>query len=118
MSKQDVSKNRKLAWDVKAKDRELDVGDMVLVRKPGINTKLSESWEGPFRILRKNSPLSYRVDLGDRVLPSVHVSLMKMFMSSEDSPRVQRVTSVFEPDTLRDNILDRYSEVKVSGSKT
>ena len=43
LRKQDVSKNRKLAWNAKAKHRKLEVGDMVLVRKPGINTKLSES---------------------------------------------------------------------------
>ena len=51
------------------------------------------------------------------MIPSVHVSLMKKFLSNEESPRVQRVTSVFEPDTPSDNILDRYSEVKVSGTK-
>ena len=103
VSKQKVSKNRKLAWDAKAKDRKFDVCDMVLVRKLGINTKLSESWEGPFRILRKNSPPSYRVDLGDRVLPSVHVSLMKRFVSSEDSPESRESPlslSLTHPETI------------------
>ena len=51
------------------------------------------------------------ISQGDRVIASVHVSLMKKFLSSEDSRRVQRVTSVFEPDTPSDNILDKYSEV-------
>ena len=57
------------------------------------------------------------MDTGDRKLQSVHVQLMKYFRKSPDKPKVGRVTSVFEPDTLEDNILDRFSEVSVSGKK-
>ena len=114
LKKQEVSKNRKSAWDAKAKDREFSAGDEVLVHKPSINMKLTKSWEGPFKILKRNSPLSYKVDMGNRVIPSVHVQLMKKYFPSGDSPRVNRVTSVLETDTPEDTILDRYSEVKVS----
>ena len=117
LKKQEVSKNRKSAWDAKAKDSEFSAGDEVLVCKPGINMKLMESWEGPFKILKRNSHLSYKVDMGDRVIPSVHVQLMKKYFPGGDSPRVNRVTSVFEPDMPEDTILDRYSEVKVSGDQ-
>ena len=55
--------------------------------------------------------------MGDRVIPSVHVQLMKKYFPGGDSPRVNRVTSVFEPDTPEDTILDKYSEVKVSGDQ-
>ena len=117
VSKQDVSKRRKSVWDEKSKDRDFAVGDEVLVRKPGINMKLMERWEGPFKVVKKNSPLSYGIDMGYRTLPSVHVQLMKRYLRNPDNPKVGRVTSVFEPDTLEDNILDRFSEVSVSGEE-
>jgi len=64
---------RKKEWDKRAKERELNVNDEVLLRKPGLNFKLQESWEGPYTVKKKNSPLSYAIDTGERVIPSVHI---------------------------------------------
>ena len=64
---------------------------------------------------RKNSPLSYRIDTGDRVIPSVHFQLLKTFMPRKTEPRVTRVTSVFKPDTPSDTLEHRYSEARVRG---
>ena len=55
VAKQDVSKCRMSVLDEKSKDRGFAVGDEVLVRKPGINMKHMESWEGPFKVVKKNS---------------------------------------------------------------
>ena len=85
------------------------------MRKAGLNTKLAENWEGPYTVTRKNSPLSYRIDTGDRVILSVHIQLLKMFMPRKTEPRVTRVTSVFEPDTPSDTLEHRYSEARVRG---
>ena len=73
----DTSSERKKAWDCRAQRRKFAKGDLVYARKTGTNTKLSESWEGPFKVERKNSPLSYQVNLGDRNLPSVHIQHFK-----------------------------------------
>ena len=117
VDKQRVSQQRICKWDSKAKDRNVEVGDEFIVRKPGMNMKLCETWEGPFRVFKKNNPLSYGIDSGDRKIPSVHVQLMKRFHKEQHSHRVGRVTSVFEPDTPEDDILDRYSEVAISGKE-
>ena len=126
-AKLDVAAKRKIKWDRKAKERIFSVGDKVLIRKPGMTLKLEDTWEGPFLIFRVNSPLSYGVDLGDRKVPSMHVSLLKKFYEppvttqpSENSPvvtdpRVSRVTSVLEPDSPGDEITDRLAEVKIEG---
>ena len=106
VTKQSVSKQRKQAWDAKAQAREFDRGDEVLMRKPGINTKLAESWEGPYTVVKRNSPLSYKINTEDRVIPSVHVQLLKKYLTRSDNPKVTRVTSVFEPDTDKYAILD------------
>ena len=49
-------------WDEKAKVREFKKGDKVLMRRSGMNTKLSESWLGPFEVVRKNSAPSYKIN--------------------------------------------------------
>ena len=121
-AKVSVAAKRKSRWDCKAKERTFRVGDRVLIRKPGMSLKLEETWEGPFVISRVNSPLSYGVDLGDRKVPSMHVSLLKRFIevpvssqTCEIEPRVSRVTSVLEPDSPGDEITDRLAEVQVEG---
>ena len=69
-----------------------------------------ENWEGPGKILAKNSPLSYRVETDKRVLSTVHVQQLKAF---EKPKVVRRVTSVLQGDTEEDDILHRYAEVTV-----
>ena len=75
LNKTETAMIRKEKWDETARDRVFEVGDEVLVRKPGLNLKLTESWEGPFVVSAKNSPLSHKVDMGDRkpVIPVVPV---------------------------------------------
>ena len=102
---------RKENWDKKAKPRSFKVGDKVLVRKPGMCTKLEESWDGPFTVIKVNSPVSYAVDFGYRKSPSIHIQLMKEFQSQDE--RVARVTSVLAPDTQSDDIRDRLASVEV-----
>ena len=50
VNKSTITEKRKQVWDGKAKNREFSVGDEVLIRKPGMNLKLSDSWEGPIVI--------------------------------------------------------------------
>ena len=111
-NKTDTADKRKQEWDAKAKNREFAVGEEVLVRKPNMNLKLADSWEGPFIVYKKISPLSYAIDIGDRIIPSVH-QLMKQYQHDSDNPKINRVTSVFESDTKQDDTLDRYSEETV-----
>ena len=85
------------------------------MRKSGLNTKLEESWAGPFTIVKKNSPLSYRVDTGDRTIPSVHIQLLKEYVPRESGKLVRRVTTVLEPNSESDSMDQQYSEVKISG---
>ena len=57
----------------------------------------------------------YRVTTGDRVLPSVHVQLLKTYTPREPKQTVKRVTSVLEPDTVVDSMDNQYAEAKVTG---
>jgi len=108
---------RKKTWDKKAKDRSFEVGEEVLTRKPGMYGKLETSWEGHYTVYKKNSPLSYGVDTGDRRIPSVLISLMKSYKRDEPVAKIGRATTVMEEDSKWDEIGDRFAEVKVSGDE-
>ena len=109
----ETAHERKAKWDKRAKERPFEVGDLVLVRKPGICAKLEETWDGPFKIIKVNSPLSYAVDFGHRKSPSIHAQLLKKFHQSQLETRVARVTSLLEPDRPQDDIRDRLAGVEV-----
>ena len=108
--KMEVSSKTAQNWNKKARDRSFQVGDLVLVRKPGLDTKLRESWEGPGKILAKNSPMSYKVETDKRVLNTVNIQQLKLFVQPK---QIRRVTSVLEGDTEADEITHRYSEAKL-----
>ena len=109
------SKLRKENWDGKAKPRELKLGDKVMMRKSGMNSKLSETWLGPYTILKVNSLLSYEIDTGSRKINSVHIQLLKEYIEREDRVLVKRITTVLKPDSENDTMEHEYAEVVVSG---
>ena len=78
------SKRRKELWDEKSKERSFVVGDEVLLRKPGMGMKLQESWEGPYKVVRVNNPLSYEINIEGRKKSSVHVQLLKHYIRREN----------------------------------
>jgi len=108
---------RKKRWDGKAKAREFKGDEEVLMRKPGLCGKLESSWSGPYTIVRKNSPLSYCIDVGDRTIPSVHISLLKKYTRETEVATIARATTVRAEDKEGDEISECYAEVKVSGSE-
>ena len=109
------TEKRKTDWDKKAQFRQFEKGDRVYLRKSGLNTKLEDNWAGPYTVLKRNSPLSYRVTTSDRVLPSVHIQLLKLYTQREPEPLVCRVMSVLEPDSSTDHMDNQYAEATVTG---
>ena len=113
---QTCSDERKKLWDKRAQTRQFDKGDQVFLRKSSLNTKLADSWEGPFVVEKRITPLSYRINTGDRTLPSIHIQQLKAYTPRQEDSKVKRVTSVLEPDTQIDQMDDQYAEAKVTGS--
>ena len=106
----EVIAKRKDVWDKKARPRSFCEGDLVWVRKPELDMKLRESWEGPGKVLKVNSPMSYRVETNKRVIPTIHIQQLKSYHQPQS---VKRVTAVLEQDSEGEDILDRYAEAKV-----
>ena len=57
-----VSKKRKEANDKGKLERELVVGDAVLCKIPGLSNRLQDSWDSPFRVVKKLLHVNYAAE--------------------------------------------------------
>ena len=65
-------------YNQKAKHREFQVGDKVLLLLPTDRNKLLLQWKGPFEVISKISSMDYRIDLNGK--PKVfHINLLKKY---------------------------------------
>ena len=104
-----VSEERKSKWDEKAMERSFDVGDKFLYRTPSLDTQLSESWVGPFEIVKSLGPLSYQFDVGSGKLKTALIRFLNQYMEKE----VKRITSVLEDDKEDDFVKDGNNKVEL-----
>ena len=105
-----ASAKRTETWNKRAVSRSFNVGDSVWVRRPGLDLKLRESWVGPGKVVACNSPVSYKIQLEDRLIPTVHIQQLKIVQPCK---AVKRVTSVLEQDSSADDITDRFAEAQI-----
>ena len=80
---EEASKKRKGSFDKKAVSRELEEGDLVLCRIPGMTAKLEEAWHGPYPVIEKVNRVDYRVDLGRGRRKVLHINNLKKFYVRE-----------------------------------
>ncbi|XP_069119292.1 uncharacterized protein [Argopecten irradians] len=71
-------------YDKKARDRQLEVGQKVLVLLPTDNNKLLLQWKGPFNIVEVVNQMNYKVEAGGKV-KVYHVNLLKHYVERKDS---------------------------------
>ena len=100
----------KEVYDRTASVKKLEPGDMVLVWKPGIHAKMGASWDGPFQIESKVSPVTYRVQVPGKAHLSkvLHSNLLKKW--SSPAAKVHRVAIVQEED---EDDVDNLSGLKL-----
>ena len=103
-----ASKSRKDLFDRKAVRRELAVGDLVLLRKPGMTPKLEESWLGPFPVTERLNRVNYRLKTTSGRAEVQHINNLKRYKERE--LEVLRLAIVAE-----DFALDESRGVKVQG---
>ncbi|XP_075539731.1 uncharacterized protein LOC142574564 [Dermacentor variabilis] len=83
-----AKQQQKTYYDRKAKMRELNPGDKVLVLLPGERNKLILMWKGPFNVVERQSPLDYVVDLGSRTTV-FHINMLKKYEERPNSELLQ-----------------------------
>ncbi|KAJ9507876.1 hypothetical protein QJQ45_021195 [Haematococcus lacustris] len=86
---------QKLHADQHRRHEEFEVGDLVLLSCANLNlqtavnsAKLQPRFVGPFKVLAKHSPVSYKLDLPSsmRILPTFHISRLWPYLSSSSFP--------------------------------
>jgi hypothetical protein len=69
------------AWyDRNTRKRHFSPGDKVVVLLPTEISKMTATWKGPFRIVRKLSDTKYQLNVGaHRSLVTYHINLLKIY---------------------------------------
>ena len=104
------SRKRAIEYNKKACERTFSVGDQVWIRRPGLDHKLRESWVGPGKIVKQNSPVSFKVQTEERMIPTVNIQQLKL---AGARMRVKSVTTVLEQDTRQDDLDNTFASAKV-----
>ncbi|XP_021345000.1 uncharacterized protein LOC110444964, partial [Mizuhopecten yessoensis] len=69
-------------YNKKAKDRQLDVNDKVLILLPTKTNKLLMQWRGPYIVTAKRGPMDYEVDIGGKK-KTLHVNMLKKYFEKD-----------------------------------
>ena len=73
----------KVAYNKKARDRQLKSGDKVLILLPSSTNRMLMQWKGPYVITEKVGPLDYRVDTKGK-LKTFHINMLRHYVERED----------------------------------
>ncbi len=88
----------KIVYDKGSKEKEFEPGTLVLVRKPGLSSKLGSRWDGPYPVAEKLSPVTYAIHNPARKNKVVlHANLLKAYHSP--SAQIHRI-AVVEDDEI------------------
>ena len=100
-------------YDRTASVKKFEAGDMVLVWKPGIHAKMGASWDGPFQVEGRVSPVTYRVQVPGKAQLSkvLHCNLLKRW--SSPAAKVHRVAIVQEEENEVVNGLNGLSGLRL-----
>ena len=95
--KMKVAKEKeKVEYDITTKLRKFEPGDMVLIRIPGLEEKLEDSWDDPYEVLKSLSDVNYQVSIpkfrGKTKI--LHVNNLKPWV--EQRGKVLRIIAVAE----------------------
>ena len=129
-----AKKEMKRVYDRSAKLKVFQEGDMVLMRKPGLQSKMGDAWEGPYQVIEQKSPITYKVQLPGSATRSkvLHCNMLRKWTTpavaihrvavvhdeegeSESPPGLLLVRDDFVPSEQEqaelDEVLDEYSDV-------
>ena len=89
----------KANYDKTATVRTFNPGEMVLVWKPGIHSKFGASWDGPFQVECRVSPVTYRIQVPGVSLKTkiLHINMLKKWCTS--SAKIHRVVSISDDES-------------------
>ena len=99
-------------YDKKSRPRELDVGYMVLMIVPGLVGKLDDSWDGPYEVVDKISPVPYQLAIPGRGSKPQTVNINMLRQWKTPDARVLRVV-VADEDEKEDHHTETRQDEEV-----
>jgi len=75
-------KNQKY-YNRRARNRELQEGDLVLLLLPTERNKLTLSWRGPFTVVGKVGNVDYKVEMASGKVKTFHINMLKKYYQRE-----------------------------------
>lgn len=96
-------------YDRRAKNRELVVGDKVLVLLPTNNDKPLLNWKGPYEVTEKVGSLDYRMDLNNGRTKIFHANLKKY---ESRTSKIFAATSVIPSTVTKEDELIKVPDLK------
>ena len=90
-----ATRKRKEVYDKGTVDKQLEVGSLVLTRILGLGSKLEDSWEGPWEVVKKLSSVNYRIKSLAKVMKQkvVHINNVKRYVEREECVQVLTVVA-------------------------
>lgn len=107
-------------YDQKAKERDLQVGDKVLVLFPTSGNKLFTEWQGPFEIIWRAGPIDYEVHCPGhaREHQIYHVNLLKAQRELEGwMVSSKGIKEEFGPEICEDSGEEKLDELIQQGER-
>ena len=89
----------KFYYDRTASCKSFKVGDQVLVRKPVLHGKLGDSWDGPYEVVKKVSPVTYSVQVPGKPTKAktLHCNMLRKWTTP--AARIHRVMVMEEEES-------------------
>jgi hypothetical protein len=82
-----AKQKQKAYYDKKARNREFEIGQKVLVLLSTQTSKLLASWKGPFTITDKVSPVDYRIMVREGKQKVFHINMLKLWNERVDNDK-------------------------------
>ena len=81
-----AQEKQKRWYDKKARNRELEEGQQVLVLLPSNQKKIHAAWQGPYKITKKVGTVDYEVDMHDKKKRRriFHINMLKPWYTPEN----------------------------------
>ncbi|XP_062594005.1 uncharacterized protein LOC134255486 [Saccostrea cucullata] len=101
-----AKKKQKIYYDKKARSRTFEVGQKVLVLLPTSTSKLMAQWKGPYEVVKKVSPVDYKVRISKNKEPVYHVNMLKEWFSRDSEEKCPKSSEVLACMDVKPNFSD------------
>ncbi len=100
--------SRAQVYNKNKSDRCLEVGDLVMLKVPGLHVALTAAWEGPYEVSERISRVTYKIRKKDGEHERVaHINNLKVFRQGESRNHMAGISVIAEEGVEMEEWIDR-----------